>query len=86
MGMTIALLIALTFILIIVGVPIYISLLLSGVFSLVALASSTGTPLATIAVSQAIFNGMGNLPLLAIPFFMLAGEIMNRGGITEKLM
>ena len=29
---------------------------------------------------------MGNLPLLAIPFFMLAGEIMNRGGITEKLI
>lgn len=82
----IGLLIALAFILIIVGVPIYVSLLLTGVLSLVALAVSTGTPVATIAVSQAIFNGMGNLPLLAIPFFMLAGEIMNRGGITEKLI
>ena len=82
----IGLLIALAFILIIVGVPIYVSLLLTGVLSLVALAINTGTPVATIAVSQAIFNGMGNLPLLAIPFFMLAGEIMNRGGITEKLI
>ncbi len=86
MEMIIGLLIALAFILIIVGVPIYVSLLLTGVLSLVALAASTGTPVATIAVSQAIFNGMGNLPLLAIPFFMLAGEIMNRGGITEKLI
>lgn len=82
----IGLLIALAFILIIVGVPIYVSLLLTGVLSLVVLAINTGTPVATIAVSQAIFNGMGNLPLLAIPFFMLAGEIMNRGGITEKLI
>ena len=86
MELIIALLVALTFILIIVGVPIYVSLLLTGVLSLGVLAASTGTPMATVAVSQAIFNGMGNLPLLAIPFFMLAGEIMNRGGITEKLI
>lgn len=82
----IALLVILTFVMIIVGIPIYISLLLSGVLSLGVLAVSTATPVATVAVSQAIFNGMGSLPLLAIPFFMLAGEIMNRGGITEKLI
>jgi TRAP-type C4-dicarboxylate transport system permease large subunit len=33
-----------------------------------------------------IFNGMDNGVLLAIPFFMLAGELMNRGGITERLV
>ncbi len=86
MEAVIGLLIVLTFIFIIVGLPIYISLLLTGVLSLAVLAESTGTPMATVAVSQAIYNGMGNLPLLAIPFFMLAGEIMNRGGITEKLV
>lgn len=86
MGVAITLLIILTFVLIIVGIPIFVSLLLTGVLSLAVLASSTGTPVATVAVSQAIFNGLGNLPLLAIPFFMLAGEIMNRGGITEKLI
>lgn len=86
MELIIALLVVLTFLLIIVGVPIYISLMLTGVLSLGALAASTGTPIATVAISQAIFNGMGSLPLLAIPFFMLAGEIMNRGGITEKLI
>ncbi|MBU3826089.1 MAG: TRAP transporter large permease [Candidatus Anaerobiospirillum merdipullorum] len=86
MGIAITLLIILTFVLIIGGVPIYVTLLLTGVCSLGVLAESTGTPIATVAVSQAIYNGMGNLPLLAIPFFMLAGEIMNRGGITEKLV
>lgn len=33
-----------------------------------------------------LYNGMDSFPLLAIPFFMLAGEIMNRGGITLRLI
>lgn len=33
-----------------------------------------------------IYNGIDNGVLLAIPFFMLAGELMNRGGITERLV
>uniref|UniRef100_UPI0035203DE4 TRAP transporter large permease n=1 Tax=Enterocloster clostridioformis TaxID=1531 RepID=UPI0035203DE4 len=86
MGEVIALLVILTFIFIIAGIPIYISLMFTGLLSLVALASSTATPLATLVIPQSIFNGIGSLPLLAIPFFMLAGEIMNRGKITEKLI
>lgn len=86
MGEVIALLVILTFIFIIAGIPIYISLMFTGLLSLVALASSTATPLAKLVIPQSIFNGIGSLPLLAIPFFMLAGEIMNRGKITEKLI
>lgn len=86
MGGVIAILIILTFVFIIIGIPIYISLMFTGLLSLVALASSTATPLATLVIPQSIFNGIGSLPLLAIPFFMLAGEIMNRGKITEKLI
>ena len=86
MGEVIALLVILTFVFIIAGIPIYISLMFTGLLSLMALASSTGTPLATLVIPQSIFNGIGSLPLLAIPFFMLAGEIMNRGKITEKLI
>ncbi len=85
-GVIIALLVVLTFVFILAGIPIYVSLLFTGVLSLVALAQTTNTPVATLAVAQSIFNGIGSLPLLAIPFFMLAGEIMNRGGITEKLI
>ena len=33
-----------------------------------------------------VYNGMDSFPLMAIPFFMLAGELMNRGGITERLV
>jgi tripartite ATP-independent transporter DctM subunit len=33
-----------------------------------------------------VYNGMDSFPLMAIPFFMLAGEMMNRGGITRRLV
>ncbi|MFC0202049.1 TRAP transporter large permease [Paracoccus rhizosphaerae] len=33
-----------------------------------------------------LYNGMDSFPLMAIPFFMLAGEVMNRGGITTRLV
>ncbi|MGI9402643.1 MAG: TRAP transporter large permease [Rhizobiaceae bacterium] len=33
-----------------------------------------------------VYNGMDSFPLMAIPFFMLAGELMNKGGITSRLV
>jgi TRAP-type C4-dicarboxylate transport system permease large subunit len=33
-----------------------------------------------------LYNGMDSFPLMAIPFFMLAGELMNKGGITIRLV
>lgn len=33
-----------------------------------------------------IYNGIDSFPLMAIPFFMLAGELMNQGGITLRLV
>ena len=33
-----------------------------------------------------VYNGMNSFPLMAIPFFMLAGELMNRGGITLRIV
>ncbi|WP_410217441.1 TRAP transporter large permease [Paracoccus sp. (in: a-proteobacteria)] len=33
-----------------------------------------------------LYNGIDSFPLMAIPFFMLAGEVMNRGGITTRLV
>tara|TARA_B100000575_G_scaffold119341_1_gene95005 strand:+ start:1626 stop:2915 length:1290 start_codon:yes stop_codon:yes gene_type:complete len=33
-----------------------------------------------------VYNGIDSFPLMAIPFFMLAGELMNRGGITARLV
>jgi len=39
-----------------------------------------------IIVPNSIFNGMNSFPLMAVPFFILAGELMNRGGITFRLV
>ena len=33
-----------------------------------------------------VYNGIDSFPLMAIPFFMLAGELMNKGGITMRLV
>jgi len=36
-------------------------------------------------VAQNIINGADSFPLMAIPFFMLAGEIMNKGGLAKRI-
>lgn len=79
-------LIVLVFVFILIGIPVYISLGLAGVCSLAALSLVTGTPQAWLVIPQSVYNGIGYSPLLAIPFYVLAGEIMNRGGITDKLI
>ncbi|PSL18449.1 TRAP transporter large permease [Shimia abyssi] len=33
-----------------------------------------------------VYNGMDSFPLMALPFFVLAGELMNRGGITTRIV
>jgi hypothetical protein len=37
-------------------------------------------------VAQNIINGADSLPLMAVPFFMLAGEIMNTGGLSRRIV
>lgn len=37
-------------------------------------------------IAQKLYIGINQFPLLAIPMFILAGEIMNVGGITERLV
>ena len=41
---------------------------------------------ATTTASQRMTTGIDNFALLAIPFFILAGELMNRGGIAKRLI
>ncbi|MCD8121749.1 MAG: TRAP transporter large permease [Clostridiales bacterium] len=79
-------LIILIFVLILSGIPVYLSMALTGIVSLLVLSATSGTPFAILVLPQSIFNGMGSISLLAIPFYVLAGEIMNRGGITKKLI
>lgn len=69
------------FILLLINVPIAFSLALACIF---ALLYDGGIPL-TVA-PQRIFNGLDSFPLLAIPFFILAGGIMERGGVSIKII
>ncbi len=68
-------------ILLFLGLPIAIIL---GVTTLVCLVGFTSTPLQII--TQQLFNALDKFVLLAIPFFILAGAIMTRGGIARKLI
>ena len=63
------------------GVPIAYSLLLSGVALMWHLDMFDAQILA-----QNTINGADSFPLLAVPFFMLAGEIMNVGGLSRRIV
>lgn len=86
MGFAILLLIALVFVLILLGIPVFASLGLSGIASLLVLAARVHGDVAWLVIPQSVYNGVGYSPLLAIPFYIFAGEIMNRGRITERLI
>lgn len=64
----------------ILGVPIVFALGIAGAVGLWAL------DLDLISVPTRLFTGMDNFVLLAAPFYIFAGEIMNRGGITSRLI
>jgi C4-dicarboxylate transporter DctM subunit len=68
-------------ILLCIGLPIYLILLIA---SLVAVVFVADVPLTTIQTNM--FGGLDNFPLLAIPFFILAGEIMGQGGIAKRVI
>lgn len=64
-----------------IGVPIGISL---GAATVVAMVLSSNIKLLTIA--QSCFGGLDSFPLMAIPFFILAGNLMKYGGISRRLL
>lgn len=82
----ILLLVLLGFVVILLGVPVYASLGIVGTVSLIALSLTKGAALSWLVIPSSIYNGATQIVLLAIPFYILAGEIMNRGGITKKLI
>jgi TRAP-type transport system large permease protein len=63
------------------GVPIAYSLLICGVALMAYMGSFDSQILA-----QNLLEGANSFPLLAVPFFMLAGEIMNVGGLSKRIV
>ncbi len=64
-----------------VGIPIAFSLLICGAALMLHLNMFDAQILA-----QNVINGADSFPLLAVPFFMLAGEIMNVGGLSKRIV
>lgn len=64
----------------VIGVPVGICLGITGLIGVIIL----GAPLEVVA--QRIFTGLDSFPLMCIPFFIIAGEIMNRAQITDRII
>ncbi|MFR4455929.1 MAG: TRAP transporter large permease, partial [Blautia hansenii] len=70
-------------IMLVAGVPIAVAL---GISSVCAILPVMDTSVAVLTGAQRIFSGISVFSLLAIPFFILAGNIMNKGGIAVRLI
>jgi tripartite ATP-independent transporter DctM subunit len=64
-----------------IGMPIAYALLICGVALMVSLDIFDAQ-----IVAQNVINGADSFPLMAVPFFLLAGELMNRGGLASRIV
>ncbi|MEW6256467.1 MAG: TRAP transporter large permease subunit [Pseudomonadota bacterium] len=64
-----------------IGVPIAFALMLSGVAMMMLMGNVDPQILA-----QRLVNGADSYPLMAIPFFLIAGELMNAGGLSRRIV
>ena len=71
------------FVMLAIGVPITYSI---GIASLVAIVRVLPLDVAVLTAAQRTFVGMSKFTLTAIPFFVLAGNIMNQGGIAKSIV
>jgi C4-dicarboxylate transporter, DctM subunit len=79
--MTAATFILVPFVLLFVGFPIYLILFITALIALSFILGGSPT-----IVQTTIFGSLDSFPLLAIPFFIFAGEIMGRGGIAKRII
>ena len=70
-----------TVITLLIGIPVAFCL---GIGALAAVMYMGDIPLQLIP--QKLFKGMDSFPLLCIPFFIFAGDLMSQGKITEKIL
>ena len=79
--MSAAFLVALPIALLILGTPIFLVLLLAALFGFIHIGD---IPLRTL--HTVVFGSLDSFPLLAVPLFIFAGDIMARGGIARRLI
>ena len=83
MLLTIAVLLGVFFVLVMLGVPIAVSIALATVSTLML---SLPADVALTTFAQRIAAGLDSFTLLAIPFFVISGYLMGRGGIARRLI
>ena len=79
--MTAAFLLTALFVLLFIGVPVAISLGLASVLTMLLFGDQT-----LLSSSQKFFHTMQVYPLLAVPFFILAGTFMTTGGVARRMV
>jgi C4-dicarboxylate transporter, DctM subunit len=67
--------------LLILGFPIFLILLVTSIIAVLTVAD-----VPTEVIQTYMFGSLDNFPLLAVPFFVLAGEIMAQGGIARRII
>ncbi len=70
-------------VLLLIGIPISVTI---GISSVLSILTALPWENAVFTAAQRIFTGINSFSLLAIPFFVLVGIIMNNGGIAIKLV
>ncbi|WP_114972173.1 TRAP transporter large permease subunit [Rhodoferax ferrireducens] len=70
-----------------IGMPIAYALLVCGVALMAFLGATSGlVTFDSQILAQRFVEGADNFPLLAVPFFLLAGEFMNAGGLSRRII
>ena len=69
-------------VLLVLGFPIFLILLVTSIVAVLTVSSDIPTD----AIQTYMFGSLDNFPLLAVPFFVLAGEIMAQGGIARRII
>ena len=78
--MEIALLLGVFLALLLLGVPVAVAMLCSSIINILII----GIP--PVIASERVLSSINSFPMLAVPFFILAGVIMNLGGLTAQLV
>lgn len=63
------------------GMPVAFAMSIAGIAALLQLEG-----VSLLLVPQRTYLSLNSFPLLAVPYFILAGEVMNRGGITKRIL
>ncbi len=80
--MSIPVLMAVFFSLLFLGMPIGFVMAITGF----AYFAASGNPVFFMAMPEKIYNGINVFVLMALPFFMLAGELMEKSGVSDRLI